>query len=126
MKLGGGVHFNGPVPLRLPLFSAGGYFSGFIAADPGVDLHSVPDFAPQHLMHTQTVPSAFEIPKRLIYPRQGTHQHRSTSIKPSTVKHLPEVFDLIGISSEYVMAKFGHRSGHSVRAAFNDRFAPSS
>src|SRR5580700_4304475 len=103
VELSASIHLDGFISLRLPLFSGVGYFCRFITTDPSVDLHPISHFTPQHLMHTQTVPPAFEIPKRLIYSRQRAHQNRAASIKPSAVEYLPNVFDLIRISAQHVM-----------------------
>ncbi|HTD13534.1 MAG TPA: hypothetical protein VK673_00035, partial [Chthoniobacterales bacterium] len=78
VKLSARIHLDRPVPLRLLFFRASRYFRGLIAADPGIDLHSISDSATQHLVHAQTVPFAFQIPERLIDSRQRAHQHRST------------------------------------------------
>src|SRR5690554_2380533 len=69
----GGIHFYGKKTLGHHFLGRQTYVYRTIPADPGINLDAVPGFSSQKLVDWRIMVLAFDIPKRLIDPRNRTH-----------------------------------------------------
>ena len=75
-------------------------------------------------MSRKTVPLAFDIPKSLVDTGHGAHQDRPASVEAAPIQDLPDILDLVRVSSLNVSTEFVNRGRNGVCFSFHHGFAP--
>lgn len=123
-QLFGRVHFERRKALRH------GFFGGFsnilraVPTNPRIDADRMPHCATHQLINRHAVALALDIPQCLIDARDGAHRQRAAAVESAAVEHLPDVFDVVGVTTDEIFAQLVHGGGSGRGAALDDGFTP--
>lgn len=94
------IHLDRPEPLRQTLFGSALNIARSIAANPGIHVDSVADFAAQQLPNWDVEFTRFQVPKSDVDAGESGHEHWSAAVEGFPPGILPECFDVIGFVAD--------------------------
>jgi hypothetical protein len=95
-----GVHLDSFEPLCHALFRGALNVTRSVAADPGIDAHSVTDFTSQQLPDRDVKFSRFEIPESNVDPCESRHEDWAAAVEGLAPRVLPEGFNVVGFVTD--------------------------
>lgn len=95
-----GIHLDSFEALRYAFFGGALDITRSVAADPGIDAHSIADFASQQLPDRHVEFARFEIPECNVYSCESGHEDWPAAVEGFAPCVLPEGFDVVGFVAD--------------------------
>ena len=106
------------------------FFGGFgdivrsVAPNPRIDADRMAHRTTHQLIDGDAIALAFDIPQGLVDAGNGTHCQGAAPIEATAVEHLPDVFDIVGVTANQIFTQFIDGGGSSGSPSFDNRFTP--
>jgi hypothetical protein len=95
-----GIHLDSFEALRYAFFGGAFDITRSVTTDPGIDAHSIADFASQQLPDRHVEFARFEIPECNVYSCKSGHEDWPAAVKGFAPCVLPEGFDVVGFVAD--------------------------